>query len=127
MSVATVIKSINLIPSGLPLKLFCDQDDKSTASGGRMFMLSLQKNGTNYIPQTGAIISVEGTKPNGSTFLHQLNSIASVVYLPLFEDMTDIAGNVEMQIVVKEGNNRTASQLIILDVQRSAYNDNTGI
>lgn len=127
MTVLTT-KNLSLIPSHIPLYLYADQYDKGNGNSGRYFVLNIQLNGVNYYPQTGAIVSVEGTKPNGSTFLHQLNSIASVVYLPLFEDMTDISGNVKMQIVVKEGNNRTGSQLIILFVQRSAYNgNNTGI
>lgn len=123
---ATDIKTIDLIPSGLPLRLYCDQGDISDGSNGRLFMLALQKDGVAYGPAIGTTASIEGTKPDGSTFTHMLTNIAMAVYLPLFADMTDIAGEVRMQIVVKEGNNRTGSQLIILFVQRSAY-DNTGI
>ena len=121
MTVLTT-KNLSLAPSPIPLYLYADQYDKGNGNSGRYFILNIQLNGNNYYPQTGATVNVEGTKPNGETFNHIITNTLSMVYLPVLEDMTDIAGNVEMQIVVKEGNNRTASQLIILDVQRSAYN-----
>ena len=127
--VALTTLNINLIPSSLPVRLYCNQGDIGLGGdSGRYYYLNLQKDGVNYIPQQGAVITVEGTKPDGSTFTHTLTNIAMAVYMPLFADMTDIAGEVKLQIVVKEGNNRTASQMIILFVQRSAYDgNNTGI
>ena len=125
--VISTIEKLNLIPSGTPLRLYCDQYDIAMmgTSTGRYISIQLQKNGVNYIPPSGATATVEGTKPDGTTFTH--NAVATyltsagLIYVMLYSDMTNVAGDVKMQVVLHEGNNRTASQMIILTVQRSAY------
>lgn len=124
--VAQTITKLDLIPSDIPIRLYCDQGDCSTAGSGRLFSFVLQKEQSNYYPASGATATVEGTKPNGSTFSHSVSMVLNMVSVYLHEDMTDTAGTVKMQVVVREGNNRTGSQMIHLFVQRSAY-DNTGI
>lgn len=126
--IAYTYTNVSMTPSAVPVRLYCSQNDIGMGpASGRTFLINIQNDGNPYYPAAGATVSIEGTKPDGSTFSHQLQNIANAVYLPIFEDMADTEGEVKAQVVVREGNNRTGSQLISLFVQRSAYNDNAGI
>lgn len=115
----TQIFTINLIPKSKAAPVFyCDQYDH----GGRIFECLLKAGNADYVPASAASVTIEGTKPDGSTFTHGASRLtgANRVYADLYEDMTDVAGTVRIQVVVREGGNRTASELILLKVQRSA-------
>lgn len=109
--------NLNMIPSGTPVKVYCDQGDKNL----RELCFTLMKDSNLYLPEMGATATVEGTKPDGGTFSHTAELTGSNATVTLYEDMADVAGDTLMQVVLHEGDNRTGSQMIILSVQRSAY------
>lgn len=114
---------LELIPNTTPPIIYCDQHDHD----GRQIKIALTKDGVAYVPLAGTTATIEGTNADGEGFTHEAVLDGNFVIFNIIEDMTLHAGATRTQVVLTNGDDRTASTVFLIMVQRSAYNDNTGI
>ena len=108
--------NLNLIPSGAPIVIHCDQYD---VGEGRL-IAKLFKGDTEYTPGAGATVIVQGKKPDGHGFMYAATLSGNTVTMDLTEQMSIVAGRVCAQVVVDEGDDRTGTFVFFIDVQMSA-------
>lgn len=105
---------LNLIPNEQILAIPVSQYD----TGDGRLQFDLYVDGELYSPSGS--VTIQGTKPSGAQFVHIASVNGSHITSDLFPDMTNEAGQVRVQIVVTEGDNRTGSQVFFLSVQKDA-------
>lgn len=107
-------RKLNLIPDDnivvIPVSQYDEGEDRLT--------FELYVNGVPYTP-TGTV-KIQGTKPSGAQFEHDVTFVGNVVTSDLHADMTDESGQTRSQIAVYEGDDRTGSQVFFLSVQKDA-------
>lgn len=107
------IYDLNLIPQSDPLVIHCSQYD----IGESRLKFNLYVDKLAYTPASGAIATIEGTKPDKHIFINAAEIDGSSVIVDLTEQMTAVAGYVMAKIRITEGNDQTGSWLFVIDVQ----------
>ena len=111
---------LNLIPFSAPVVVHVDQYDYGT---GRI-KANLYNGDVAYTPSGGSV-TIQGHKPDGKGFAYGASLSGNVVTANLTEQMTAVAGDVIVNIVVKESSGRTGSFNFVLAVQKSSLPDDS--
>ena len=111
--------NLNVIPESSPVVVHCDQYD----TGEGRLVISLFDDSVAYTPEAGATAILQGTKPDGHSFIYSASISGNVVTADLTQQMSACAGHVRCQVVITETDGRTGTFIFILDVQRSALPD----
>lgn len=106
--------NLNLIPNQSPVIVHVNQYDTGT---GRL-VATLYEGNEPYSPSGTAVI--QGTKPDGHGFQYTATLDGNVVTADLTEQMSPVAGDVRVQIVVTESSGETGTFVFIMRVQPSA-------
>lgn len=114
---------LNLIPNSAPVVVHVDQYDH----GNGRLIAKLYNGSTAYTPASGATAMVQGTKPDGHGFNYSATISGNTVTMNLTEQMSIVAGQVCVQVVITEGSTRTGSFVFFLDVQKSALPADTDL
>ena len=112
---------LNLIPTQPLTVVACDQYDVGT---GRL-IAKLYEDELPYTPSAGATALIQGKKPDGHGFMYDATISGNTVTADLTEQMTMVAGDVRVQIVINETNDRTGTFVFTLRVQPSALPSDT--
>lgn len=107
---------LDMIPDSAPVIVYCDQGDH----GDGRLVIHLVDDGVPYEPIPGALAVIQGTKPDGHSFIYAATIDGSTVIANLTEQMTACYGRTRVQVVVTEGNDRTGTYVFYLQVQKSA-------
>ena len=107
---------LDMIPDSAPVIVYCDQGDH----GDGRLVIHLVDDGVPYEPIPGALAVIQGTKPDGHSFIYTATIDGSTVIANLTEQMTACYGRTRVQVVVTEGNDRTGTYVDYLQVQKSA-------
>lgn len=107
---------LDMIPDSAPVIVYCDQGDH----GDGRLVIHLVDDGVPYEPIPGALAVIQGTKPDGHSFIYSATIDGSTVIANLTEQMTACYGRTRVQVVVTEGNDRTGTYVFYLQVQKSA-------
>ena len=107
---------LDMIPDSAPVIVYCDQGDH----GDGRLVIHLVDDGVPYEPLPGALAVIQGTKPDGHSFIYSATIDGSTVIANLTEQMTACYGRTRVQVVVTEGNDRTGTYVFYLQVQKSA-------
>ena len=107
---------LDMIPDSAPVIVYCDQGDH----GDGRLVIHLVDDGVPYEPLPGALAVIQGTKPDGHSFIYSADIDGSTVIANLTEQMTACYGRTRVQVVVTEGNDRTGTYVFFLQVQKSA-------
>lgn len=110
---------LKMIPDASPVVIHVDQYDVGT---GRLVM-NLIFDDQSYKPANGATALIQGTKPDGKGFSYTATISGNTVTANLTEQMTAVAGRVRVNVVVKEGSNRTGTFVFWLEVQKTGLAD----
>lgn len=111
--------NLNLIPNQSPVIVHVNQYDTGT---GRL-VATLYEGNEPYSPNGTAVI--QGTKPDGHGFQYTATLDGNVVTADLTEQMSPVAGDVRVQIVVTESSGVTGTFVFIMCVQPSALPNDT--
>lgn len=106
--------NLNLIPNQSPVIVHVNQYDTGT---GRL-VATLYEGNEPYSPNGTAVI--QGTKPDGHGFQYTATLDGNIVTADLTEQMSPVAGDVRVQIVVTESSGVTGTFVFIMRVQPSA-------
>ena len=71
---------------------------------------------------TGATAVVVGSKPSGTGFNAPCSVVSNTVVFALADSMTEEAGEVELQVVLTEGQEKVSTNKLTLVVEKEAYN-----
>lgn len=111
--------NLNLIPNQSPVIVHVNQYDTGT---GRL-VATLYEGNEPYSPNGTAVI--QGTKPDGHGFQYTATLDGNIVTADLTEQMSPVAGDVRVQIVVTESSGVTGTFVFIMRVQPSALPSDT--
>lgn len=112
---------LNLIPNSAPIVVHVNQYDVGT---GRL-IAHLYDGEVAYTPASGATALIEGTKPDKKGYSYYATISGSTVTANLTQQMSVVAGRSRVNLIIKEGNNRTGTFVFILDVQATGLSDDT--
>lgn len=107
--------TLDLIPKGVPPVIRVSQNDT-----GQTWLISLMFNKSPFPIPAGATITVQGTKPNSSTFTESCSYSGNLVTAVETQDMTDICGNVRAEICVEKDDETIHSLNFIISVEQTA-------
>lgn len=105
---------LNMIPGKEPCEIHVNQGDV----GDKRLLFVLKKDKEDYTPNGN--YKIQGKTPNGEKFSHDCVIEAGTVKANLTSDMTNESGQIPVQLVEIDGDNRTGTQVFILNVQRKA-------
>ncbi len=111
--------SLSLQPGGVPIRIPCVQGDASS----RTISLSLISCGATFTPPSGAVVTFDGTKPDGKSFSVSGTISGSTVSVTLTAQMTAVAGETPCQLTIISGTEVLGTARILLCVQPSAISD----
>lgn len=112
----------DMIPGGASPVINVSQYDNDYA-----VTVTLIEGAEIYTPPAGATIRVEGTKPDGHGFEYACTYQGNVVTMPIYTQMTAVAGRFPIELVVYQSGLRVGSCNIIFAVERAPLGDNTDI
>lgn len=115
--------NLNVIPESSPVVVHCDQYD----TGEGRLVISLFDDSVAYTPEAGATAILQGTKPDGHSFIYSASISGNVVTADLTQQMSACAGHVRCQVVITETDGRTGTFIFILAVQKSALMDDADL
>ena len=110
------IHRLNLIPNHEPLIININQND----TGSKRLLFSLFVDDDPLVITQSMSFLIVGTKPDGSFFNHTMTIDNNMATVDLFDNMTDIPGDVRANVIMFDGDSRTGSQNFILRVQKEA-------
>lgn len=114
---------LNMIPDSAPVIVHVDQYDE----GAGRLVAKLYNGSVAYTPASGATAVIQGMKPDKHGFTYSATISGNTVTANLTQQMTAAAGNVCVQLVIHEGDNRTGTFVFFLAVQRSALPANSDL
>jgi len=112
---------LNLIPNSAPIVVHVNQYD---VGAGRL-IAHLYDGEVAYTPASGATALIEGTKPDKKGYSYYATISGSTVTANLTQQMSVVPGRSRVNLIIKEGNNRTGTFVFILDVQATGLSDDT--
>lgn len=104
----------DMIPGGASPVINVSQYDNDYA-----VTVTLIEGAEIYTPPSGATIMVEGTKPDGNGFSYACTYQGNVVTVPIYTQMTAVAGRFPIELVVYQSVLRVGSCNITLAVERA--------
>ena len=104
----------DMIPGGASPVINVSQYDNDYA-----VTVTLIEGAEIYTPPSGATIMVEGTKPDGNGFSYACTYQGNVVTVPIYTQMTAVAGRFPIELVVYQSGLRVGSCNITLAVERA--------
>ena len=107
--------NLDMTPSGVPIVVNASQYDV-----GREINFYLYNGSEVYTPAAGALIRVEGTKPDGTGFSYSATNIGNKVTVSLTEQMTVLEGEIKCELRVTEGGSDVGSLNFTLLVEKAA-------
>jgi len=112
----------NMIPGGVTPTINVSQYDNDYA-----VTVTLIEGAEIYTPPAGATIRVEGTKPDGHGFEYPCTYQGNVVTMPIYTQMTAVAGRFPIELVVYQSGLRVGSCNIIFAVEKAPLGEDTDI
>lgn len=111
----------NLIPGQVKPRVNVSQYDKSS----RTLSFSLYNGNQAFNISNGMTAMIEGSKPDGHGFQYNANVTvgSNVVTATLTQQMAIVAGEVNCEIVILQGQERLATGNFVIDVEPAALND----
>ena len=111
----------NLIPGQVKPRVNVSQYDKSS----RTLSFSLYNGNQAFNIASGMTAMIEGSKPDGHGFQYNANVTvgSNVVTATLTQQMAIVAGEVNCEIVILQGQERLATGNFVIDVEPAALND----
>ena len=109
-----------MVPDSAPIVINIAQNDYDASGYAGRLIFNLVNDGQPY-DMTGATATFEGGKPDGTAFAYPANVVsASVVRVPVKQQMTNVAGRVTCNLVVYNSDGVVGSFNIWFEVQPSA-------
>lgn len=108
--------TLSLQPGGAPLRIPCVQRDANS----RDITFDLTSGGIAFSPPNGAVVTIDGTKPDGKSFSHTGTVSGSTVTVTLTQQMTAVAGDVPCQLTIASGTAVLGTARFILAVSEAA-------
>ena len=120
----TIRRDLNITPGGIPPVIHLSQYDKAS----RTLVFTLADFSGEYAPETGAIATVRGTKPDHTGFEYKATLSGSTVTIPVEDQMTAVGGTTtcEIRITGSDGSILGTANFI-LEVERTALSSDTVI
>lgn len=111
----------NLIPGQVKPRVNVSQYDKSS----RTLRFELYNGNQAFNIASGMTAMIEGSKPDGHGFQYNANVTvgSNVVTATLTQQMAVVAGEVNCEIVILQGQERLATGNFVIDVEPAALND----
>ena len=114
---------LNLIPSSEPVVVHVNQYDY----GSGRFIISLWEGSTEYTPESGTTVLIEGHKPDGNVFSYGeadgVSLTENVVTAPCLIQMTAVEGRTRVNLILSNSGTRIGSFVFWLDVQETPVNE----
>lgn len=112
--------TLSLQPGGAPLRIPCVQRDANS----RDITFDLTSGGVAFSPPDGAVITIDGTKPDGKSFSAAGTISGSTITVTLSQQMTAVAGDVPCQLTITSGTAVLGTARFILAVSEAAIPTN---
>ena len=112
--------SLSLQPGGVPIRIPCVQGDAAS----RTISLSLISCGATFTPPSGAVVTFDGTKPDGKSFSVSGTISGSAVSVTLTAQMTAVAGEIPCRLTLVSGTEILGTAEVLLVVAPSAIPTN---
>lgn len=114
--------SLDLIPKGIPPIVYVSQYDK-----GQTWNIGILKDGSPFTVPGGSVVTVQGTKEDGTGFQYSCTFSGSQVVVTEEQQMTMFAGDVATEIRITNGGAIIGSLNFIIRVEPAALADDTVI
>lgn len=88
--------TLSLQPGGVPVRVPCVQGDEDS----RTIVFTLTSNGAAFTPPSGALVTIDGTKPDGKSFSVSGTVSGGAVSVDLTAQMTILAGEIPCQLTI---------------------------
>ena len=108
--------TLSLQPGGFPVRVPCVQWDNNS----RDITFHLVSGGTSFYPPDGAVVTIDGTKPDGKSFSVAGAFSSSDVTVSLTQQMTAAAGEVPCQLTITSDTAVLGTARFILAVSEAA-------
>lgn len=86
---------------------------------GRPFLAHIQNDGVDFTIPSGAVVRVNGKKPDNNIFSYTASFTGSDIYFETEEQMTPLAGDVNMEIAIASGDLSIGSMNFKMLVEQS--------
>ena len=106
---------LDMTPNGVPIVVNVSQYDV-----GREINFYLYNGSEVYTPAVGALIRIEGTKPDNTGFSYNATYTGNKVTISITDQMTVLEGEVRCELRVTEGGSDVGSLNFILLVEKAA-------
>lgn len=106
---------LDMTPNGVPIVVNVSQYDV-----GREINFYLYNGSEVYTPAVGALIRIEGTKPDNTGFSYSATYTGNKVTISITDQMTVLEGEVRCELRVTEGGSDVGSLNFILLVEKAA-------
>lgn len=114
--------NLDLIPQGVPPVVYVSQYDK-----GQTWSINILKGGSPFSIPGGSVVTIQGTKGDGTGFQYTCTFSGSVVTATEEQQMTVIAGDVPAEIRITKSGAIIGSLNFIIRVEPAALRDDTVI
>ena len=108
--------TLPLQPGGVPLRIPCVQRDANS----RDISFDLTSGGVAFSPPDGAVVTFDGTKPDGKSFSTAGAISGTKITVTLSQQMTAVAGDVPCQLTITSGTAVLGTARFILAVSEAA-------
>lgn len=108
--------TLSLQPGGAPLRIPCVQRDANS----RDITFDLTSGGVAFSPPDGAVVTIDGTKPDGKSFSTAGTISGTKITVTLSQQMTAVAGDVPCQLTITSGTAVLGTERFILAVSEAA-------
>lgn len=108
--------TLSLQPGGAPLRVPCVQRDANS----RDISFELTSGGVAFSPPNGAVVTIDGTKPDGKSFSTAGAISGTKITVTLTQQMTAVAGDVPCQLTIASGTAVLGTARFILAVSEAA-------
>ena len=112
--------NLELIPQGVPPIVHVSQYDK-----GQTWLIDVTENGIPFTIPAGTSVAVQGTKPDNTGFQYAGTYSGTQVEFTVEQQMTVLAGELDCELVLVNGEEQVATINFILAVEPAALDDET--
>ena len=114
---------LNMAKSGIKPRIKVSQYDDVIPS----LNISLFDQNQSYTIPSGATVYISGTKKDNTGFKYECTASGSIVSAPITQQMTAFSGEVECEITIVTAGGQKSSENFILEVEKSALQDDVVI
>lgn len=112
--------NLELIPQGVPPIVHVSQYDK-----GQTWLIDVTENGIPFTIPSGTSVAIQGTKPDNTGFQYAGTYSGTQVEFTVEQQMTVLAGELDCELVLVNGEEQVATINFILAVEPAALDDET--